>query len=141
MKEMHDQLVTVQTLEYHNRNCTWRELLLEVKKDYKNAIISQVCVCVCVVCVHFVCVRVSLLQTIKSAIGIRESEERAGLASPKLVRFATMSPCMHPQTHAQAHAHTYAHGISHKEFSRHTSDILMGGIKVKYIYCTLLDLQ
>ena len=42
VKEMHDQLVTVHTLEYHNKKCTWRELLMEVKKDYKNAIISQV---------------------------------------------------------------------------------------------------
>lgn len=39
---MQDQLVTVQTLEYHNLNLSWRALLLELKKDYKSAIIAQV---------------------------------------------------------------------------------------------------
>ena len=31
------------TLEYHNENWTWTDMLMEVKKDYKNAIIHQVC--------------------------------------------------------------------------------------------------
>lgn len=80
---MHEQLVTVQTREYHNKKWTWRELLLEVKKDYKTAIISQVCVCLCA---HFICVWPPS-QTIKSAIGMKESEESAGLASPKFGRY------------------------------------------------------
>ena len=42
VKEMYDQIVTIQTLEYHNLNLSWRALLLEIKKDYKNAIIAQV---------------------------------------------------------------------------------------------------
>ena len=47
-KDLQRQLVTVQTLEYHNKNWTWTNMLMEVKKDYKNAIVHQVCVCVCV---------------------------------------------------------------------------------------------
>jgi hypothetical protein len=65
VKEMHEQLVTVPTVEYHNLNMSWRALLLEIKKDYKNAIITQ---------------------TIKSAIGMKESEEKAGLSSQTLGR-------------------------------------------------------
>ena len=46
----------------------------------------RVCVCVCVcVCVTFR-EMMSLPQTLKSAIGMKESEETAGLASPKLTR-------------------------------------------------------
>ena len=43
MKEITDHIVTIPTIEYHNLNLSWRALLLDVKKDYKNAIISQVC--------------------------------------------------------------------------------------------------
>jgi len=91
-------------------------MLMEVKKDYKNAIVHQVvCVCVCM-CVSYMCGYVSVgcgsvyvcvmcvlcvwvwgclkasqrtslfSQTLKSAIGMKESEETAGLASPKLRR-------------------------------------------------------
>ena len=42
VKEIHDQVVTIPTLEYHNTNWSWRALLLEIKKDYKNTIIAQV---------------------------------------------------------------------------------------------------
>ena len=41
-KDLQNVLVTVPTLEYHNRNWTWTDMLMEVKKDYKNAIIHQV---------------------------------------------------------------------------------------------------
>jgi hypothetical protein len=57
--------MSMPTLEYHNRNGTWRDMLMEVKKDYKNAIIHQ---------------------TLKSAIGMKESDENSGLASPKLFK-------------------------------------------------------
>lgn len=39
---MHEQLVTVPTLQYHDLNVSWQDLLLEIKKDYKRSIISQV---------------------------------------------------------------------------------------------------
>ncbi|KAL5477873.1 hypothetical protein EMCRGX_G024726 [Ephydatia muelleri] len=56
-------LVTVPTLEYHNRCCTWTDMLMEIKKDYKSAIIHQ---------------------TLKSAIGMKATGEMAGLASPRM---------------------------------------------------------
>uniref|UniRef100_A0A1X7V154 FMP27/BLTP2/Hobbit GFWDK motif-containing RBG unit domain-containing protein n=1 Tax=Amphimedon queenslandica TaxID=400682 RepID=A0A1X7V154_AMPQE len=65
VKEMHEQLVTIPTLQYHDLNVSWQDLLLEIKKDYKRSIISQ---------------------TIKSVIGMKESEEKAGLSSPKIGR-------------------------------------------------------
>ena len=66
--------MTVPTLEYHNNNWTWTDMLMEVKKDYKNAIVHQVvcgvcvCVCVCVrVCVCVcVCVRVCVRVCVDS---------------------------------------------------------------------------
>ena len=65
-KDLQNQRVTVPTLEYHNRNWTWTDMLMEVKRDYKIAIVGQ---------------------TIKSAIGMKgSSDEVAGLASPKLTR-------------------------------------------------------
>ncbi|CAI8057604.1 Protein KIAA0100 [Geodia barretti] len=64
-KDLQNQVMNMPTLEYHNRNLTWRDMLMEVKRDYKNAIIHQ---------------------TLKSAIGMKESEESSGLASPKLRR-------------------------------------------------------
>ncbi len=42
IKDLQKVLVTVPTLEYHNQNWTWTDMLLEVKRDYKNAIIHQV---------------------------------------------------------------------------------------------------
>ena len=42
VKEMHEHLVTVPTLQYHDLNMSWQDLLLEIKKDYKTAIIAQV---------------------------------------------------------------------------------------------------
>ena len=42
IKDLQNQLVTVPTLEYHNRNWTWTDMLMELKKDYKNAIVHQV---------------------------------------------------------------------------------------------------
>ena len=56
-------LVTVPTLEYHNRCCTWTDMLMEIKKDYKSAIIHQ---------------------TLKSAIGMKGTGEMAGLAFPRM---------------------------------------------------------
>ena len=41
-KDLQNQRVMLPILEYHNRNWTWTDMLMEVKKDYKNAIISQV---------------------------------------------------------------------------------------------------
>ena len=41
-KDLQNQRVVLPILEYHNRNWTWTDMLMEVKKDYKNAIISQV---------------------------------------------------------------------------------------------------
>ena len=37
-------MVTVPTLEYHNRNWTWADMLMEVKKVYKQHIIQKVSV-------------------------------------------------------------------------------------------------
>ena len=75
-------LVTVPTLEYHNRCCTWTDMLMEIKKDYKSAIIHQVgvvlCGCGCTETCFFA------LQTLKSAIGMKATGEMAGLASPRL---------------------------------------------------------
>ncbi len=67
-KDLQNQRVTVPTLEYHNRNWTWTDMLMEVKKDYRNAIVQQ---------------------TIKSAIGMRGSDEMVGLNSPKLKRYVS----------------------------------------------------
>lgn len=41
-KDLQNQVMTMPTLEYHNKNWTWTDMLMEVKKDYKNAIIHQV---------------------------------------------------------------------------------------------------
>ena len=41
-KDLQNQRVMLPILEYHNKNWTWTDMLMEVKKDYKNAIISQV---------------------------------------------------------------------------------------------------
>lgn len=37
-------MVTVPTLEYHNCNWTWGDMLMEVKKVYKQHIIQKVSV-------------------------------------------------------------------------------------------------
>lgn len=64
---------------------------MEVKKDYKNAIIHQVHITV----IHDICMYLTpylaghCVQTLKSAIGMKESEESSGLASPKLLRYIT----------------------------------------------------
>lgn len=42
IKDLQNQRVMLPILEYHNKNWTWTDMLMEVKKDYKNAIISQV---------------------------------------------------------------------------------------------------
>lgn len=65
-KDLQNQRVVVPTLEYHNRNWTWTDMLMELKKDYKSAIVQQ---------------------TIKSAIGMKGSNDVAGLVSPKSKRF------------------------------------------------------
>ena len=65
IKDLHNQRVTMPTLEYHNKNWTWTDMLMEVKKDYKTAIVQQ---------------------TIKSAIGMKRSDDVAGLVSPKMKR-------------------------------------------------------
>lgn len=64
-KDLQNQRVNVPTLEYHNKNWTWTDMLMEVKKDYRSAIVQQ---------------------TLKSAIGMRGSDEVAGLVSPKAKR-------------------------------------------------------
>ena len=64
-KDLQNQRVTVPTLEYHNRNWTWTDMLMEVKKDYKMAIVGQ---------------------TIKSAIGMKAADDMTGLVSPKIKR-------------------------------------------------------
>ena len=64
-KDLQNQRVIVPTLEYHNKNWTWTDMLMELKKDYKSAIVQQ---------------------TIKSAIGMKGSDEAAGLVSPKTKR-------------------------------------------------------
>lgn len=43
IKDVQDFMVTVPTLEYHNRNWTWGDMLMEVKKVYKQHIIQKVC--------------------------------------------------------------------------------------------------
>ena len=59
---------------------------MEVKRDYKNAIIHQVCaVPLSAQCQRDVCGPPPFhVQTLKSAIGMKESEESSGLSSPKL---------------------------------------------------------
>ena len=42
IKDVQDFMVTVPTLEYHNRNWTWTDMLMEVKKVYKQHIIQKV---------------------------------------------------------------------------------------------------
>lgn len=42
LKDLNNVLVTVPTLEYHNKNWSWTDMLMEVKRDYKNAIVHQV---------------------------------------------------------------------------------------------------
>ena len=42
LKDLNDVLVTMPTLEYHNKNWSWTDMLMEVKRDYKNAIVHQV---------------------------------------------------------------------------------------------------
>ena len=42
LKDVQDFMVTVPTLEYHNRNWTWTDMLMEVKKVYKQHIIQKV---------------------------------------------------------------------------------------------------
>ena len=95
VKEMQDQLVTVQTLEYHNLNLSWRALLLELKKDYKSAIIAQVShnlLLLLILLYYHIIIKCNeiinyFIKTIKSAIGMKESEEKAGLSSPKIGRY------------------------------------------------------
>lgn len=43
LKDVQDFMVTVPTLEYHNCNWTWTDMLMEVKKVYKQHIIQKVC--------------------------------------------------------------------------------------------------
>ena len=64
-KDLQNQRVNVPTLEYHNKNWTWTDMLMELKKDYRSVIVQQ---------------------TLKSAIGMRGSDEVAGLVSPKARR-------------------------------------------------------
>lgn len=66
-KDLQNQRVIVPTLEYHNKNWTWTDMLMELKKDYRSVIVQQ---------------------TLKSAIGMRGSDEVAGLVSPKARRSA-----------------------------------------------------
>ncbi|XP_065892546.1 bridge-like lipid transfer protein family member 2 isoform X2 [Dysidea avara] len=56
LKDVQDFMVTVPTLEYHNRNWTWTDMLMEVKKVYKQHIIQK---------------------GIKTVFGIREEDEAA----------------------------------------------------------------
>jgi len=42
LKDVQDFMVTVPTLEYHNCNWTWTDMLMEVKKVYKQHIIQKV---------------------------------------------------------------------------------------------------
>ena len=42
LKDIQDFMVAVPTLEYHNRNWTWTDMLMEVKKVYKQHIIQKV---------------------------------------------------------------------------------------------------
>lgn len=65
LKDLQNQRVVVPTLEYHDKNWTWTDMLMELKKDYRSAIVQQ---------------------TIKSAIGMKGPDEVAGLVSPKSKR-------------------------------------------------------
>ena len=66
-------MVTVPTLEYHNCNWTWGDMLMEVKKIYKQHIIQKVsatwtwCIVFCILPV----------QGIKTVFGMREEDEAA----------------------------------------------------------------
>ena len=44
IKDVQDFMVTVPTLEYHNCNWTWADMLMEIKKVYKQHIIQKVSV-------------------------------------------------------------------------------------------------
>lgn len=64
-KDLQNQRVIMPTLEYHDKNWTWTDMLMELKKDYRSVIVQQ---------------------TFKSALGMRGSDEAAGLVSPKAKR-------------------------------------------------------
>ena len=42
MVDVHDFSLVVPTLEYHNRTWTWHDLLMAMKKDCINVLVSQV---------------------------------------------------------------------------------------------------
>jgi heme oxygenase len=72
-KDLQNQRVIIPTLEYHNKNWTWTDMLMELKKDYRSVIVQQ---------------------TLKSAIGMKGSDEAAGLVSPKAKRSEYISGCV-----------------------------------------------
>ncbi len=42
LKDIQNGRFTIPTLEYHNKNWTWTDMLMEVKKDIKTVIVQQV---------------------------------------------------------------------------------------------------
>lgn len=40
--DVHDFSLLIPTLEYHNRTWTWHDLLMAMKKDCVNVLVSQV---------------------------------------------------------------------------------------------------
>lgn len=65
IKDIQNGRFTIPTLEYHNKNWTWADMLMELKKDIKSVIVQQ----------H-----------LKSVVGMKETDEKAGLVSPKMTR-------------------------------------------------------
>ena len=75
IKDVQDFMVTVPTLEYHNRNWTWGDMLMEVKKVYKQHIIQKVSARSKYV--HRVTWIYLHVQGIKTVFGMREEDEAA----------------------------------------------------------------
>ncbi len=41
--DVHNFRLTLPTLQYQNRTWTWLDLMMAVKKDYKQVLVGQVC--------------------------------------------------------------------------------------------------
>lgn len=89
--------VSTPTLEYHNRNWTWKDLFMAIKRDCKQAIVPKVVTARhCLVGVVIsdpnsisVC---CLFQAIRTKLGMEpRSEHRQGLDLGRLVRMAAVS--------------------------------------------------